>query len=165
VSSPDPCRLVNFLGFAGLARVLPQRSDSVAMRANSGRGRCALETALLTHLGRQRKSHGKKAVRARTGKKGATGSRHLACRCLNPVRRPRANSGNLHDQSLAGCFEICAQDLDEHELGEHGLGELRARDWHLGVPSPALRCARFVSISPFVCSLAYNGSRFSKVLK
>jgi hypothetical protein len=34
-------------------------------------------------------------------KKGATGSRHLACRCLNSVRRPRANSGNLHDQSLA----------------------------------------------------------------
>jgi hypothetical protein len=62
---------------------------------------------------------------------------------------------------------MCTQDLDEHELdehelGEHGLGELRARDWHLGVPSPALRCARFVSISPFVCSLAYNGSRFSK---
>ena len=41
--SPDPCRLVYFLGFAGLAVYC----RNAAIYSNSGRGRRALETALL----------------------------------------------------------------------------------------------------------------------
>jgi hypothetical protein len=33
LSSPDPCRLVNFLGFAGLAVYCRNAGDSVAMGA------------------------------------------------------------------------------------------------------------------------------------
>jgi hypothetical protein len=50
LSSPDPCRLVNFLGFAGLA-VYCRNAAIHNDGSNSGRGRRALETALLTHFG------------------------------------------------------------------------------------------------------------------
>ena len=59
----------------------------------------------------------------------------------------------------AGCFKMCTQDLDEHELGEHGLGELRARDWHLGIPSPALRCAGEKAVRARTGKKGATGSR------
>ena len=54
---------------------------------------------------------------------------------------------------------MCTQDLDEHELGEHGLCELRARDWHLGIPSPALRCAGKKAVRARTGKKGATGSR------
>jgi hypothetical protein len=49
-TATDPCRVVNFLGFAGLA-VYCRNAAIHSDGSNSGRGRRALETALLTRSG------------------------------------------------------------------------------------------------------------------